>query len=989
MPEQFITVKGAREHNLKNIDVQIPRNSLTVVTGLSGSGKSTLAFDTIYAEGQRRYVESLSSYARQFLGVMDKPDVDSIDGLSPAISIDQKGAGRNPRSTVGTVTEVYDYLRLLYARIGIPHCVNCGQAIRGMGAEQIAQTVAASAAGKKVQVLSPLVRGKKGTYERLFQEQYEKGIVRFRVDGKEFIMDDDKKVPGLGRYDKHNIEAVIDRITLEAGPKWKEGGKDTKEIDNTTADAAGIRHDSKTSDSSTSAYDEERTRLQEAIETALKNGEAAGIVIILTEEGRGKVNERLFSTQNSCPDCGTSFEKIEPRIFSFNSPFGACAECHGLGVKSEFDPELVIPDRKKTLLEGAIVPWGGMFKSFRMQALAAVGKKFGFDLTTPVEKFDRKQMGVILNGTEQTIQYRHVSGDGSSRWEHEGKFEGVVPNLTRLLAETKSDYRREELKRFMRDSTCPECNGDRLKKEPLAVKVAGRNIVEASSLSISESKKFFSQLESSLTEKEKAIAKLILKEIVARLEFLDNVGLSYLTLGREAGTLSGGEAQRIRLATQIGSGLTGVLYVLDEPSIGLHQRDNRKLLSTLKRLRDLGNTLIVVEHDEETMREADYMLDLGPGAGVHGGKVVAAGTPGEIERAKDSITGAYLRGEKKIEIPKQRRMRGKYLKVVGARGNNLKNVTVHFPTGSLTCVTGVSGSGKSTLVIETLQAALAQKFFFSKGRPLAHERIEGLDGIESVVAIDQSPIGRTPRSNPATYIGAFSPIRELFAMTPEARARGYAPGRFSFNVAQGRCSACEGDGLIRIEMHFLPDVYVQCESCKGRRYDESTLSIRFKGRNIADVLEMSVEEALAFFENVPAVRRKLSCLNDVGLGYAKLGQASTTLSGGEAQRIKLAAELGKTESGKTVYILDEPTTGLHFDDVRKLLDVLHRLAGKGNTVIVIEHNLDVIKTADYVVDIGPEGGDAGGRIIAEGTPEEVAANPKSATGAYLNKALRK
>ncbi len=935
-----IVVTGAREHNLKNVNLAIPKNTLTVFTGLSGSGKSTLAFDTIYAEGQRRYVESLSAYARQFLGVMDKPDVDSIEGLSPAISIDQKGAGHNPRSTVGTVTEIYDYMRLLYARIGVPHCVNCGTVIAASSVAAMSQNVLSRFEGEKISIYAPVVRGKKGTYEALFAEYYAKGFITFRVDGHEFLMDESQRTPVLGRYEKHDIWVSVDKLecTQEHG-----------------------------------------ARIAEALESACSIAE--GLAVVANAAGK----QELFNQKNSCPQCGASFEELQPRLFSFNSPFGACPECHGLGEKSEFDVSLVIPDRTKSIADGAIVPWGGMFKAYRIQSLESLGKALGFSIDKPIEELSKPQLDAILFGSEKNIKFRHVSRDGSATFTHEGGFEGVMPSLERMLLETESESRREDLRRFQRTGQCPACLGLRLKKEALAVTVDGASIAELCSHDASTIREMLGKLKLSTTQAE--ICKLVLRELHARLSFLCDVGLGYITLSRQAASLSGGEAQRIRLATQIGSGLTGVLYVLDEPSIGLHQKDNDKLLATLKKLRDLGNTLIVVEHDKDTMLAADFLVDLGPGAGEQGGRIVATGSPKEFLKSKDSITAAYLRGDKSIPVPTKRRHPAQFITLRNCRGNNLKGFDAKFPLRSLTAVTGVSGSGKSTLVVDTLQKSLFQIKYNSRESPLAHGTIEGVDQVDHVVVVDQSPIGRTPRSNPATYIGVFSPIRELFAATPEARLRGFAPGRFSFNVSGGRCEKCEGDGLLKIEMHFLPDVYVLCEECKGKRYEPGTLAIRFKGKNIADILEMSVSQALEFFTNIPQVRRKLETINDVGLGYIKLGQPSTTLSGGEAQRIKLASELTKRDSGKTLYILDEPTTGLHFDDVSKLLGVLSRLVERGNSVIVIEHNLDVIKSADWILDLGPAGGAAGGRLIATGTPESIAQNAKSETGKYLKEWL--
>ncbi|VVB56879.1 UvrABC system protein A [uncultured archaeon] len=940
MSSETITIKGAREHNLKNISLQIPRGQLTVFTGLSGSGKSTLAFDTIYAEGQRRYVESLSAYARQFLGIMSKPDVDSIDGLSPAISIEQKAGSKNPRSTVGTTTEIFDYMRLLWARIGTPYCPKCKIPITSQSMDSIIDQIMEAASGAEATIYAPLIRGQKGTFEKLVEEQGRLGFTRMRIDGQAVIID---RYDGqIDKNKKHDVDLLIDRV------------KTTKA---------------------------ERDRVAEAVQAAAERAEG----LIKAEIG-GK--ETLFSQKNACPQCGFSFSEIQPRLFSFNSPFGACPECHGLGVKMYPDPELVVPDKTKSLLEGAIAPWNTRFQSFRLQQLAAVGKQFGFDMTTPFNKLSKKQQDIVLRGSgEEKIDYKFESKSGDSVWTSSGSFEGVLPNLWRGYMETESAARREDLEKYMSEEVCPACHGKRLKEEALSIFIADKSIIDVTSMPISEAYGFFSDLK--LKTQESYIAKPVLKEVRNRLDFLINVGLAYLTLDRVSGTLSGGEAQRIRLATQIGANLTGVLYVLDEPSIGLHQRDNGKLLSTLKALRDLGNTLIVVEHDEDTMRAADHVVDIGPGAGVHGGEVVAEGKLPEIMACKRSLTGAYLRGERKIALPAKRRAPKGWLVLRNCRHNNLQNITVRFPLGCFVGITGVSGSGKSSLISETLYPALRMRFGTAKVSVGSHESLEGLEFIDGVIDIDQSPIGRTPRSNPITYIGAFTPIRDLFAKLPSSRARGWQPGRFSFNVPGGRCMNCEGDGLIRIEMNFLPDVYVPCDECKGRRYDRETLSVRYKGKNIADVLDMTVEEALTFFSNIPSIQHKLQTLYDVGLGYVKLGQSATTLSGGEAQRVKLAAELSKRDSGKTVYILDEPTTGLHFHDVAKLLEVLNRLVEKGNTVIVIEHNLDVVKTADHLIDLGPEGGADGGQIVATGTPEEVARNSDSYTGQYLGPQLRR
>nr|WP_280144545.1 excinuclease ABC subunit UvrA [Caldanaerovirga acetigignens] len=937
MSKDKIIVKGAREHNLKNIDVEIPRDKLVVITGISGSGKSTLAFDTIYAEGQRRYVESLSAYARQFLGQMDKPDVDYIEGLSPAISIDQKTTSKNPRSTVGTVTEIYDYLRLLYARIGRPHCPRCGREISQQTVDQMVDAVMELTEGTKIQVLSPVVRGRKGEHQKLLENIKKDGFLRVRIDGEIVEVGEEIK---LDKNKKHNIEIIVDRIIVRPGVE---------------------------------------SRLADSIETALARSGGLVIVDVIGER------ELLFSQNFACPDCGISLEELSPRMFSFNSPYGACPACSGLGVNMEIDPDLVIPDISKSVAEGAVVPWSSSPDGYYFQMLQAVLEHYGYDVETPLEKMDERMIDILLYGSDEVIDFYYESRYGSTR-RYRGYFEGVVNNLKRRYEETDSEWSREEIEQFMSTRPCPVCKGARLKPESLAVKVGGLSIAEVTALSIRDAMKFFSELE--LTEKERIIAQQVLKEIKSRLQFLIDVGLDYLTLDRPAGTLSGGESQRIRLATQIGSRLVGVLYILDEPSIGLHQRDNERLIRTLKELRDLGNTVLVVEHDEDTMRAADYIIDIGPGAGEHGGRVVAAGPVEVIEKCEESLTGKFLSGKLKIPVPKERRRPdGRWIVLKGCREHNLKDIDVKFPVGLFTCVTGVSGSGKSTLVNEILYKALKEKLSGVKTRPGDFDGIEGVEYVEKVINIDQSPIGRTPRSNPATYTGVFNDIREVFSLTPEARMRGYKPGRFSFNVKGGRCEACKGDGIIKIEMHFLADVYVPCEVCKGKRYNRETLEVKYKGKSIADVLDMTVDEALEFFQNLPKIRRKLETLRDVGLGYIKLGQSSTTLSGGEAQRVKLAAELSRKNNGGTVYILDEPTTGLHPADIKKLLDVLHRLVDGGSTVVVIEHNLDVIKTADYVIDLGPEGGDAGGEIVAEGTPEDVAFNEKSYTGHFLKKVL--
>ncbi len=939
--KQYIKIRGANEHNLKNIDVDIPRNELVVLTGLSGSGKSSLAFDTIYAEGQRRYMESLSSYARQFLGQMEKPDVESIEGLSPAISIDQKSTNRNPRSTVGTVTEIYDYFRLLYARIGIPHCPKCGKEIKKQTVDQMTDQIMELPEGTKIQLLAPVVRGRKGTHAKLFEKAKKSGYVRVRVDGSMYELTEEII---LDKNIKHNIEIVVDRLIVREGIE---------------------------------------KRLSDSIESVLTLAEGLLQVDVI---GGETLN---FSQSFSCPDCGISIEEIEPRSFSFNNPFGACPDCYGLGYKMEFDIDLMIPDKTLSINDGAItvIGWQSCTDkgSFTRAILEALCKEYGFDLDTPFEDYPEAVQHVLIHGTdgrEVKVYYKGQRGEGV----YDVAFEGLLRNVERRYRETGSETMKAEYESFMRITPCHTCGGQRLKKDALAVTVGGMNIAEVTALSIEKLQKFLAELV--LTETQELIGGQILKEIKARTNFLMDVGLDYLTLSRATGTLSGGEAQRIRLATQIGSGLVGVAYILDEPSIGLHQRDNDKLLKTLKHLRDLGNTLIVVEHDEDTMKEADYIVDIGPGAGEHGGEVVAAGTAKEIMKNKKSVTGAYLSGRKKIPVPEERREPKGFLKILGAKENNLKNIDVEIPLGVMTCVTGVSGSGKSSLVNEILYKALAKELNRARTIPGKHTRIEGLEQVDKVINIDQSPIGRTPRSNPATYTGVFDLIRDLFAATADAKARGYKKGRFSFNVKGGRCEACSGDGILKIEMHFLPDVYVPCEVCHGKRYNRETLEVKYKGKSIYDVLNMTVEEALHFFENVPSIRRKMETLYDVGLSYIRLGQPSTTLSGGEAQRIKLAAELSKRSTGKTVYILDEPTTGLHFADVHKLTEILQKLSADGNTVVVIEHNLDVIKTADYLLDIGPEGGDKGGTVIAKGTPEQVAASECSYTGKYIAPLLR-
>lgn len=936
----YITIKGAREHNLKDIDVKIPRDKLVVITGLSGSGKSSLAFDTIYAEGQRRYVESLSAYARQFLGQMDKPDVDSIDGLSPAISIDQKTTSRNPRSTVGTVTEIHDYLRLLFARAGEVHCTKCGKKIERQTVDQIVDDIIKRPEGTKLMILAPVVSGRKGQHTKLLEDLSRSGYTRVVVDGSTYTLDEEIV---LDKNKKHTIDVVIDRIVLNS---------------------------------------EAETRLHDSVETGLARGE--GIVKIVDMSDN---SEQRYSQNYACIDCGISIEEISPRMFSFNAPYGACPHCHGLGTIMKVDEDLVVPDKTKSLVDGAIRVSGwnsASGDSWGTQYFKGMARHFGFDMDMPFGQLDRSVQEKILYGTDDErfeVDYSSDYGKGTFL----NRFEGIIPNIERRYMQTESDAMKAEYEKYMATLVCPVCNGTRYKPEPLAVKIGGKNIAEVSNMPISEARGFFDSL--TLSEKQQIIADRVLKELHARLNFLLNVGLSYLTLSRAAGTLSGGEAQRIRLATQIGSGLTGVLYILDEPSIGLHQRDNDKLLGTLKELQSLGNTLIVVEHDEDTMRSADYVIDMGPGAGVHGGHVVSAGTPEEIMADAHSITGQYLSGVKKINTPENRREPSGFFTIVNASENNLKNIDITFPMGVITAVTGVSGSGKSTLVNEILYKALAKRIYKAKDKPGLHERIDGVEQIDKVVNIDQSPIGRTPRSNPATYTGVFTLIRDLFAATKDAKVRGFGKGRFSFNVKGGRCEACSGDGIIKIEMHFLPDVYVPCEVCKGARYNRETLEVKYKGKNIQEVLDMTVEEALGFFDSIPSISNTLQVICDVGLGYIRLGQPSTTLSGGEAQRVKLATYLSKRQTGNTLFILDEPTTGLHTDDVEKLVVILARLADKGNTVIVIEHNLDVIKCADYCIDLGPDGGDGGGRVVATGTPEQIAQSKDSATGYYLKKVL--
>ena len=936
-----IIIRGAKEHNLKNIDLTLPRDKLIVITGLSGSGKSSLAFDTIYAEGQRRYVESLSAYARQFLGLMEKPDVEYIEGLSPAISIEQKTTSKNPRSTVGTVTEIYDYLRLLYARIGIRHCPDCGRIIEPQSVDQIVDSIMNIKEGSKVHILAPLVRERKGEYKKLLADLLADGFSRVRIDGEIYSLEEAKDIE-LGRYNKHNIDIVVDRLVIKEGI---------------------------------------RERLAEDVETSL--AKSGGTMTIQILEGE----ELTFSEKMACPECGTGFEDLEPSAFSFNSPQGACPECHGLGTSMEFDPDLIVPDKTLSLREGAVEPWSTA-DGYYMQSLESLAKHMGFSMDTPYEKLPEKVKHVIMYGTHEHIPYIHVGRTGGI-WQHTGRFKGVIANISKTYENTESENTKEKMTRYISTKPCLVCNGKRLKPTSLAVTIDGKNIIDITDMSVEETLYFFQNVETKLNDREYTIARLILKEIKARLGFLMDVGLDYLTLSRPAATLSGGEAQRIRLATQIGSSLMGVLYILDEPSIGLHQRDNLRLINTLKHLRDIGNTVLVVEHDEETIESADHVVDMGPGAGIHGGDIVAEGTPQQIIENKDSLTGKYMSGELSIEIPKKRRKPTGKLTLYGARENNLKDLDVEFPLGIMVCVTGVSGSGKSTLINETLNKVLAKELNRARERPGKYGSISGLEQVDKVITIDQSPIGRTPRSNPATYTNLFTPIRELFSQTKLAKARGYQAGRFSFNIRGGRCEACSGDGTITIEMNFLPDVYVPCEVCHGKRYNRETLEVTYKDRNIADVLDMTVEEALEFFENVPAIQRKLQTLYDVGLGYIKVGQSSTTLSGGEAQRVKLATELSKRSTGKTVYILDEPTTGLHFHDVKKLLEVLQQLVDSGNTVIVIEHNLDVIKTSDWIIDLGPEGGEKGGQVIVQGTPEKVAQNEISYTAEFLRRILNK
>ncbi len=960
MEPQQIIVKGARQHNLKNIDVHIPRNKLVVITGLSGSGKSSLAFDTIYAEGQRRYVESLSAYARQFLEQMGKPEVDTIEGLSPAISIEQKTTSKNPRSTVGTVTEIYDYFRLLFARLGKPTCYQCGKEIRAQTVTQMVDQILKFSEGTKIHLLAPIIRGRKGEYQQDLQKLKTDGFVRVKIDGQTYELGQPIK---LDKNKKHDIDLFVDRLVVKSGVS---------------------------------------TRLADSLETALKYGEGIAKVEIL-EDGKSssapplhrsadeveqrtkgvKTREILFSQRFACIDCGISYPEISPRLFSFNNPFGACATCGGLGQKMYFDPELMVPNPDLSLAQGALAPWAGKTTLYYENLLESLGRHFNFDLKTPYQKLPKKIRDILMNGTQEEIRISYEQ-KGREHYYY-GSFEGVVANMSRRYKETQSDWMREEMERFMNVQPCPDCAGSRLKKEALAILIQGKNIHELSQLSIREALQFFKEIP--FTKKEREIGERVIKEILERLGFLSSVGLNYLTLDRMSGTLSGGEGQRIRLATQIGSSLVGVLYILDEPSIGLHQRDNSKLLATLKKLRDLGNTVLVVEHDEETILESDYIIDMGPGAGVHGGEVIAEGTPDEILQNPKSLTGLYLSGEKQIVVPEKRRNPKGRIVLRQCSENNLKNIDVEIPLGVFLCVTGVSGSGKSTLINDTLFKGLAQKLYQAREPAGKHKAIEGLSQIDKVINIDQSPIGRTPRSNPATYTGLFTPIRDLFAALPEAKVRGYKAGRFSFNVKGGRCEACEGDGVIKIEMHFLPDLYVECEECQGKRYNRETLEIKYKGYSIAEILKMTVEQASEVLKHLPAIYNKLKTLMEVGLGYVELGQAATTLSGGEAQRVKLARELSKRSTGKTLYILDEPTTGLHFADIQKLLDVLHQFVEGGNSVLVIEHNLDVIKTADCLIDMGPEGGDEGGRVIATGTPEVIAETPGSHTGEYLKKML--
>jgi excinuclease ABC subunit A len=944
MATDKIVIKGACEHNLKCIDLEIPRDKLVVITGISGSGKSTLAFDTIYAEGQRRYVESLSAYARQFLEQMEKPDVESIEGLSPAISIEQKTTSKNPRSTVGTVTEIYDYLRLLFARVGKPHCYNCGRIITSQTVTQMVDQIAAMPQGAKLTLLSPIIRGRKGEYKKELLQLRKDGFVRVVIDGNTLDLSEEIT---LDKKKKHDIDIVVDRLVVKPGIE---------------------------------------KRLADSLETALSHAEGIVKVALTADEERGiKAETLLFSESAACIECGISYPEMTPRMFSFNNPYGACPDCTGLGTRMYLDPELVVPDPEISIRDGAIAPWEKRFSGWYQQTLEALAQSYNFDVRTPFKNLSKKAKDVVMHGSGGELVDFWWEDDSGKRHNYKKAFEGVLNNLERRHRESESEQVREELEKYMDIMPCPSCQGARLKKEALFVRVGGQNIVQVTALSIKDSLTFFNTL--ALSEKEEDIARRILKEIRERLNFLVNVGLDYLSLDRSSGTLSGGEGQRIRLATQIGSSLVGVLYILDEPSIGLHQRDNNRLLQTLRHLRDIGNTVLVVEHDEETIMEADWVIDMGPGAGVHGGEVVAQGTPAEIMANPHSLTGRYLSGALSIPIPKKRRKGTRFLTIEGASENNLKNVTLDLPLGVMTCITGVSGSGKSTLIIDTLYKTLNQRLYKSREKAGAVRGIHGIEGLDKVINIDQSPIGRTPRSNPATYTSLFTEIREIFSQLPESKMRGYKPGRYSFNVKGGRCEACSGDGIIKIEMHFLPDVYVQCEVCKGARYNRETLEVRFKGRSIADLLDMTVSQALVFLEHIPRIKGKLKTLEEVGLGYIKLGQSATTLSGGEAQRVKLAKELSKRATGRTIYILDEPTTGLHFADIAKLLEVLQKLVDAGNSIVVIEHNLDVIKTSDWVIDLGPEGGDRGGEVIATGTPEQVARVERSYTGQYLKKML--
>jgi excinuclease ABC subunit A len=956
---KVIKIKGARVHNLKNVSLEIPRDQLVVITGLSGSGKSSLAFDTLYAEGQRRYVESLSAYARQFIGLMDKPDVDQIDGLSPAISIDQKSASHNPRSTVGTVTEIYDYLRLLYARIGVPHCPVCGKKVKKYSVDEIVDQIGKHYSGKVAMILSPIVKDKKGEHRSIIEGIAKAGFGSVRFDGKIYTLEDVEDME-IDKQKKHTVEIVIDKVNIEINK--------------------------------TSAKNEDAARLTEAVEKALDMSNGLITVAPFNEEGKtNSEDERTFSKNFACPDCGISMQELEPRNFSFNTPHGACPDCDGIGTKLEIDADVIV-NKNLTIAQGAIRPMSHAIngpQTWLLRILGTVGEEYGFDLNTPLKDFTKNQLDALLYGTGKK-DYRMDYESDRFTGEMVTNFEGIIPNLERRYKQTDSDYIRKEIGKYMRVLTCPSCGGRRLKPEVLGVLIEGFSIYDVCAKNIAEARKFFGALgvSKNLTAKDKKISAQILKEINARLLFLSNVGLDYLTLDRPAMTLSGGEAQRIRLATQIGSALVGVLYILDEPSIGLHQRDNTKLINTLKNLRDLGNSVVVVEHDEETIRSADFVVDVGPRAGIHGGEIIACGTPREIEANPKSLTGQYLSGKKFIPTPKKYRTgNGQTIKVVGARENNLKNIDVEFPLGKFIAITGVSGSGKSTLMNDILARYLSKEFYGAKEEPGLHDRIEGLHAIDKVINIDQSPIGRTPRSNPATYTGAFTPIRELFASLPEAKIRGYNAGRFSFNVTGGRCEACAGDGMVQIEMQFLPDVYVECEVCHGKRYNKEALEIYYKGKNIYDVLDMTIEEAMKFFENIPAIYQKIAMLHEVGLGYIKVGQSATTLSGGEAQRVKLATELARRSTGRTLYILDEPTTGLHFDDIKNLLEVLNKLIDRGNTVLIIEHNMEVIKSADWIIDLGPEGGNLGGEIVAQGTPAQVAKVKKSYTGQYLAKMI--